>query len=328
MLLLVESEGDFVMDGSEHNPQSDGVILADTSELGTQSYVDLNDRLKRYARAHHRALRMSEYAKTLGESKLSHALECCGDWLLFRDYFTVNQVKLQSAVFCKKPLLCPLCAIRRAAKYLVVYQEKLSSVLASFPDLQAYMVTLTVVDGPDLLERFKLLRVSIRRMVTARLRYLGNHRRYSPIEFAKAFGGVYSIEVKRGKNSGSWHPHVHMVWFCKESPCKYNLSEEWLGFSGDSFIVDVRKFYGEMDVLAGFSEVFKYALKFSTLSLEDNWQAFSDLRGRRLIDSFGVLRGVKVPESLLDELLPEEIPYIKRLFLWYQEFGQSRYEEL
>jgi len=316
------------MDDSEEYPQSDDVIVADTSELGIPIYERLSRRLKRYARAHRRALHMSEYAKTLGESKLSHALECCGDWLLFRDYFTLHQFKLQSAVFCKKPLLCPLCAIRRASKFLMAYQEKLAVVLAVSPDLQAYMVTLTVVDGSNLLERFTKLRQALKAMAQSRRSHLSNPSKNPHVEFAKAFGGVYSIEVKRGKNSGGWHPHAHMVWLCNESPCKYKLSEEWLGFSGDSFIVDVRKFYGESDVLSGFSEVFKYALKFSTLSLEDNWQAFSDLSGRRLVDSFGALRGVKISESLLDELLPEEIPYIERMFLWYQEFGQSGYEEL
>lgn len=34
------------------------------------------------------------------------------------------------------------------------------------------------------------------------------------VELVKALGGVFSIEVKRGKNSGLWHPHVHFVILC------------------------------------------------------------------------------------------------------------------
>ena len=52
--------------------------------------------------------------------------------------------------------------------------------------------------------------------------------------------------------------------------------------------------YGEID---GFLETFKYALKFSDLPLQDNWEAYKTLKGKRLINSFGVLRGVEVPEE-------------------------------
>ena len=71
-----------------------------------------------------------------------------------------------------------------------------------------------------------------------------------------AAGGVMSIEVKRGRNSGLWHPHVHMIWLCNQAPSASQLSKEWLELTGDSYIVDVREFYGE-SVVDGF-------LKFSS----------------------------------------------------------------
>ena len=56
-----------------------------------------------------------------------------------------------------------------------------------------------------------------------------------------------------------------------------------VGNHGDSYIVDVREFYGD-SVTDGFLEVFKYALKFSdmALALADNWEAYETLKGKGL----------------------------------------------
>src|SRR3546814_1097214 len=48
------------------------------------------------------------------------------------------------------------------------------------------------------------------------------------------------------------------------------LSEQWKKITGDSFIVDVTPFHDQDDVITGFLEVFKYAVKFSDLPLADN----------------------------------------------------------
>lgn len=112
-----------------------------------------------------------------------------------------------------------------------------------------------------------------------------------------------------------------MIWLCEEAPNARKLSAEWLELTGDSYIVDVRECYGET-LADSFLEVFKYALKFSDLSLEDNWEAFNTLKGKRLVDSFGCLRGVEVPESLLDEELADE-PYILMLYRYLSESGYN-----
>jgi hypothetical protein len=260
---------------------------------------------------------MSNYVTKKDHPVLAAKLAHCGHWLVFRHYYTVDQLRLCSADFCKKHLLCPLCAIRRGAKYLKAYLEKLEVVLANAPTLKAYMVTVTVKDGEDLSERFNHLRKSMKSMTLARRQYLLNPVRNRHVEFAKAVGGVHSIEAKRGANSGLWHPHAHMVWLCHEEPNQAKLAEEWRDWTGDSFIVDVRPFHDQNSLVSGFMEVFKYALKFSELPLDDNWNAYEKLSGKRLVDSFGVLRGVEVPESLADELL-DDLPYLD---LFYQHMG-------
>ena len=63
-----------------------------------------------------------------------------------------------------------------------------------------------------------------------------------------------------------------------------------------------------------FIEVFKYAVKFSDLSLENNWEAYTVLGGQRLMGSLGLFRSVKVSEELTDEIPEEELPYIDLLY--------------
>ena len=300
-------------------PQSEG-ILADDSELGTDGVAALPTRLDRYGRAHQRALHMSNYARERGESKLAEKLHKCGHWLVFRHYYTVDKLRLHAADFCKKHLLCPLCAIRRGAKQVKAYLDRLQVVLASQPDLKLSLLTLTVKDGDDLGERFRHLTNSFRKMQQARRSYLrgkGPH-----VELAKVEGAVGSYEFKRGKNSGEWHPHVHMVVLHRADIDPRKLSAEWHKFTGDSFIVDVSPFHDDKPPVDGFLEVFKYALKFSDMPLEDNWHGFETLSGKRLVFSFGEFYGVEVPEELTDEQL-DDLPFVELLFKFVRGSGYS-----
>lgn len=295
--------------------------LAGESEFGAGDASALPLKLSRYATAHQRALHMSKYARRKQNTQVADKLHSCGNWLLFRDYYTIGKMLLHSAKFCQKHLLCPLCAIRRGGKYLKAYLEKLKEVQADHPAMKAYLVTFTVKNGECLKERYYHLRQAMKKMTQARRDYLSNPRKNRHVEFAKALGGVHSIEFKRGANSGLWHPHVHMVWLCNEKPDAFKLSEEWKHWTGDSFIVDVTEFHDQEDIVSGFMEVFKYALKFSELSLEDNWHAFEVLSNKRLVDPFGCLRGVEVSEDLTDGEI-DDLPFIEMLY----EYTQNGYE--
>ena len=75
-----------------------------------------------------------------------------------------NKVILHGMKTCRQQLLCPFCALRRAAKHVKAYWDKVATVKAENPELQLYFVTLTVKDGESLQERFNHL-------VTAERRY-------------------------------------------------------------------------------------------------------------------------------------------------------------
>lgn len=304
------------MKRNQGNEKPDCVdTLAEETQPGHDEAGAFSGRLQRYAEAKARALCMADYIKTgvlINDENLKvlYALETCGSYLVFRDYYTVGKIRLSGMCSCKKHLLCPLCAIRRGAKAVRAYLARLAVIREDHPEIQAYLVTLTVKDGPDLGERFQHLLNAVKRYHKQRRNGIKGQRK---VEANKALGAVWSFEVKRGKNSGIWHPHMHAVWLCYERPQLDVLAEEWRDVTGDSFIVDVRPF-SQDDVASGFLEVFKYAVKFSSMEPADTWEVYQTLRGRRLVASFGLFYGVKVPEDLTDEDLPEDLPYIEMLY--------------
>ena len=304
------------MEAEKENPLS-VVTLARDTEQGADGASGLPAKLARYSEARRKALQMQSFAANAGHVKEAKKLADCANYLLFRHYYTVDKVRLHAASFCKKHLLCPMCAIRRGAKMLKAYLDKYEAVMVEHGHLRPYLVTVTVKNGPDLLERLNHLRGAMRRMSQARRDHLSNPRKNRRVEFAGSMGGFHSIEVTN-KGQG-WHPHVHMIWLCASQPDQQALSAEWHAWTGDSFIVDVRPLH---DPVEGFLEVCKYALKFSDLDEADNWHAYQVMSGQRLIDSHGLMRGVEVPESLLDEPL-DDLPFVDLLYRYLVGVGYA-----
>lgn len=287
-----------------------GNSLGGESTEGFKS-TGLYNRLCRYGRARENAAQFSDYLRTVQEHTLADKVGDCGNYAVFREYYTVGQTRLARFCTCKKHLICPLCAIRRGAKALRVYLARVEALRAADPLLRPFLVTLTVKNGSDLGERFDHLAKHLR---SYHKRRKGKDGRG---EVLKAKSAVWSYEfTNRGKG---WHPHVHAVWLCHEAPDVSKLSAEWRALTGDSFIVDVRPMV-EADPVAAFCEVFKYALKFADLADGDRLTAYYVLKGKRLQDSFGELRGLDVEPSDSDELI-EELPYIERLFHFVRGMG-------
>ena len=146
------------------------------------------------------------------------------------------------------------------------------------------------------------------------------HRGRSRTAFESIKAAVWSYEVKRGSGSGLWHPHLHMVAMSHEQPDQQALRDEWQELTGDSWSCDVRPIEVE-DAASGFLEVFKYALKFSDMTPADTVHAFRTLKGKRLVGSAGLFRGIDIPDSLVDTPL-DDLPYVD-LFYRYMRGGYT-----
>lgn len=201
------------------------------------------------------------------------------------------------------------------------YLDRFRIIRGDAPDLHPFLVTFTVKNGTDLLERL----LHLDRSLT--LLHKRRHRPRCNSIIKTVSGAVWSYEVTYSDENG-WHPHVHAIWLATELPDMHALRAEWKEITGDSFMVDVRpiepdpKSPADVDPHAkGFAEVFKYAMKAAELPAKRLIDAYRVLSRRRLVRSFGKFYGVKEPDvsDLADEMPTEtDHAYIDLLFRYAQ----------
>ena len=303
-----------------------------------------SDRITRFATLKHRAKNQENYLFTLAQFKDNYEkdvkneesikalksaqkLNECGNYLLFKNFYTIGEVKLSKLRTCGQHLLCPFCAAIRASRAIQKYVERINQVLQENRKLKPVLITLTVKNGSDLAERSEHLMKSFRTLLERRRDYLKKGWGYS--EFCKVQGAMYSYENTYNEKTGEWHPHIHMFALVDQWIDQQEFSEYWHSLTGDSMVVDVRRARKEKG--HGYSkaaaEVCKYALKFGDLSVEKTWEAFKVLKGKRLTGSFGLLWGVKIPETMTDDMPDDEtLPYMEMLYKFV--YGKKSHYDL
>jgi Replication protein len=158
-------------------------------------------------------------------------------------------------------------------------------------------------------------------------------------------GCLGTMEIERGKCSGQWHPHLHVLvarsscrclrgrrpgdggptcahgkpW-CPHALNQCCLSEAWQEITGDSFVVDIRAVHADEDggMRGAVREVVKYCTKLTEVSARKRGDGLSDvlelhraIRKRRLLMTAGVFRGLVEPitaEELLDQAESKPCP--------------------
>jgi len=129
--------------------------------------------------------------------------------------------------------------------------------------------------------------------------------RLTPLWKSRVLGGCAFLEVKIGKKSGLWHPHLHVLVQGRYIDMP-RLRAEWLRLTGDSDNVDIRLIRQREEVL---NYVTKYTTKTCDISNRSDdpaangtpvmehdvlVEAMRALRGRRAIITFGEWRTYKL----------------------------------
>jgi hypothetical protein len=101
--------------------------------------------------------------------------------------------------------------------------------------------------------------------------------------------------------------------------------------TGDSFVLDVSPISASTqdELMESCFEVFKYALKFSSMSVADVVDAWLMLSGRQMVFSAGLLWGLeKDPDTLLDEIEDdlEDEPYFEIIAKWESAISDFKRE--
>ena len=323
---------------------SDSLATGDNKGFASANTDEHRDRITRFATLKHRAKNQENYLFTLAQFKDNYEkdvkneesikalksaqkLNECGNYLLFKNFYTIGEVKLSKLRTCGQHLLCPFCAAIRASRAIQKYVERINQVLQENRKLKPVLITLTVKNGSDLAERSEHLMKSFRTLLERRRDYEKKGRGFN--EFCKVQGAMYSYENTYNEKTGEWHPHIHMFALVDQWIDQQEFSEYWHSLTGDSMVVDVRRARKEKG--HGYSkaaaEVCKYALKFGDLSVEKTWEAFKVLKGKRLTGSFGLLWGVKIPETMTDDMPNDEtLPYMEMLYKFV--YGKKSHYDL
>jgi hypothetical protein len=167
--------------------------------------------------------------------------------------------------------------------------------------LHPIFLTLTIPNGPDLQERVWTLLQGWRTMVGRVRRARGGGR--NKCSLTVCAGGVASVEVKRGENSGQWHPHLHALVLVTRGIDLNELRRDWAGLTAGSNI-DARWVNTHKGLYRDIAEVLKYASKMVSMCPMDTVHAWTVCHGQRLMMSFGCLRGLDVE--------PEPVPENER----------------
>ena len=297
------------------------------------------DRISRFGLLKHRSKLQEQFLWTqvdfnsdakneISEKALKAAIKLkgCGQFLIFRNYYTIDQVKLEKFHVCNQHLLCPMCAGIRAARSMKRYLDRIHELMRQKRGLKPVLITLTVKNGEDLEERYNHLTSSFRTLLSRYRDY--KKKGWGFNQFCKIDGAFYTTEYTYNDKTKQWHPHIHIFALLNEWIDQEELAETWHDITLDSYIVDIRrvKKTKEHGYSKAVAEVCKYALKFSDLSLENTWEAYLSLKGNRLTGCFGSMYGVKLPEKLTDDLPLDDLPYMELLYRFV--FGKKSYYDL
>lgn len=261
------------------------------------------------------------------DSDRAAKLSKCGGAIAYRHWVDHDRTTMHTANWCNMPRLCQCCAHARGIKLAKQAAEKVTHLLNDDRDLRPWLVTFTVKNGPDLLERLQHLLTNFSKGWKRRENHLRGKRHWSA--FNAVSGSIYSAEIKRGKNNNDWHPHLHCLWLVPASVWQWEegktgiqleanahrkLCHEWHQITGDSFVINAKPLRSAVDMSEGkpvqeehltaeLFEVFKYLTKPSETKPDDVVEAWRVTQGKRLVRSHGNLLGLKMPDSLDGELL-------------------------
>lgn len=253
----------------------------------------------------------------------------CGSVLLFEQSANWEQ-KLKSGSFCKYDKFCLACSTRRAIKMIQRFESFIKE--KELTTKNWYYIVLTIKHGYNDKLWDLLSKLTNAKNKLARAYRNGKRTNQKTKSFFSQFDGmVSSIEVTKNKNGR--HPHINFLvctdnevqiddWKYRSPNGKIShtneqIRNEWKKITGDSFIHNIRKIEVSQDYfsLDGIGEVFKYAVKFSSLAV-DQLAEIVELQQKkkyRFYDTYGIFRkmgGTKVKNDSTFPILQKTFEYL------------------
>ena len=208
------------------------------------------------------------------------------------------------ADYCNNKL-CPICARLRALKQMAYLIPAFEGFLRAGKKI--CFMTLTIKDTPNLKEGLDILEKA--------WQYMTSDDAFSRYHFKKMFaGGIRAVEIKKGKNSKLWHPHMHILvikdYYSKDFDKLRGLWEiacqHVTGNKGKICSVDIRGVKNKHNILSSeindttsiihaVVECVKYITKFDfrDYTAKDLLDLCDCIYSRRTLNTFGLLYGLR-----------------------------------
>ena len=235
--------------------------------------------------------------------------ECC-NLVKFRRYLETWDVQLVSSNFCKYDRICIACATKRAMRMIKKFKSWIES--HDLYDKQRYYIVLTIShkesdELEDLMKRLQLYKTRLSKAY----RNSKREKQKTKSFFAQFDWMVISIEIAH-KWKSWWHPHINIL-ACSDNDIPIEsiyqrwttnpeLLEEWKKITDwTSYIHNIRKINVSWDKSFSRSwiwEVFKYAIKFSDLTVEQLAQVMvaQHKHQYRFFETYWIFRWRKLAE--------------------------------
>jgi plasmid rolling circle replication initiator protein Rep len=240
------------------------------------------------------AEKVSDYYASAGEdcfNQYAWRVRMCSELLEFQlmpdQSEGIVKLKLSDARFCRVRH-CPVCQWRRSLMWKAKAYKILPQVVADYPKYRWLFITLTVKNCK--IEELRETLNSINR----------GFKRLTELKAWSAKGWVKSVEVTRGRDGVTAHPHLHILAMVPPSYFSYRyLSHaKWVALWQQCLRIDyqpvihVSAIAKHHDPKALIPEIIKYQVKESDLVADREWflELTRQLHKTRAIAVGGVLR--------------------------------------
>jgi plasmid rolling circle replication initiator protein Rep len=278
------SNKSFNLSSLEKKPKSQNVPslteVSSTGKIWEKHRINADKVADYYAKADEDAF--NEYA---------WRLRTCSEWLEFQlmpeESGDILNLQLSNARFCRVRH-CPVCQWRRSLMWKAKAYKILPQVVAYYPKYRWLFITLTVRNCQiaEVRETLDGLNKAFKRL--------------TELKSWPAKGWVKSIEVTKGKDGISAHPHLHILAMVQPSYFSHGyLSQaKWVTLWQQCLridyqpVIDVRAIAKHHDPKVLIPEILKYQVKVSDLVGDREWflELTRQLHKTRAIAVGGVLR--------------------------------------
>lgn len=198
--------------------------------VSSPSQDDADQRIRFRNWSEHREWLLTNLWRLIDSPRVRERVKACGRnaWVQYSK--SRHKVRVSSATCGNR--LCPACRAKRAH----ILGKRIAAMMEQHAAGSLKLITLTLKHSKrDLLEQLKALKAAFKKLRSSKL-----WRTAKP-------HGVAIIEVTRSRETGDWHPHLHVIAAAPYIP-QAALKAEWWKASKTSTIVDIRQIKGKTAV--------------------------------------------------------------------------------